>query len=198
MIKKRFARRLFLKAAAAPVGLGLIPSGFFAQTTAQTPAQDLAARRNPGVALNVRGFGAAGDGTTKDTAAIQQGLDRCAVLGGGEVLVPAGNYLTGAIALRSNTILRLDKDASILGSPDFADYPVTQVRWEGKWIQGAHGLDLRDRRQQHRHRGARQDRGQSRAGRPAECAESSAASGADRAHRLQGHPLGGFLHRTTA
>ncbi len=62
------------------------------------------------------------------------------MLGGGEVLVPAGNYLTGAIALRSNTILRLDKDAGILGSPDFVDYPVTQVRWEGKWIQGRIGL----------------------------------------------------------
>jgi polygalacturonase len=90
--------------------------------------------------LNVRNFGATGDGTTKDTAAIQQALDRCWVLGGGEALVPAGNYLMGAIALRPNTILRLEKDATILGSPDFADYPVMQVRWEGKWIQGRTGL----------------------------------------------------------
>src|SRR5262249_43804704 len=28
----------------------------------------------------------------------------------------------------------------ISGSPDFADYPVTQVRWEGKWIPGRGGL----------------------------------------------------------
>jgi polygalacturonase len=90
--------------------------------------------------LNVRDFGATGDGAIKDTAAIQQALDRCWVLGGGETLVPAGNYLTGAIALRPNTILRLEKDATILGSPDFADYPVMQVRWEGKWIQGRTGL----------------------------------------------------------
>ena len=94
----------------------------------------------PKLTLNVRDFGATGDGMTKDTAAIQQALDRCSVLGGGEVLVPAGNYFTGAIALRSNTILRLDKDATILGTPDFADYPITQVRWEGKWIQGRTGL----------------------------------------------------------
>ena len=92
------------------------------------------------VTLNVRDFGAAGDGTTKDTAAIQQAIDRCAVLGGGEVLVPAGNYLTGAIALRSRTTLRLDKDAVLTGTPDFNDYPVTQVRWEGKWIPGRVGL----------------------------------------------------------
>jgi polygalacturonase len=86
--------------------------------------------------LNVRDYGAAGDGTKKDTTILQEIVDRCAVLGGGEVLVPAGNYLTGAIALRSNTTLRLDKDATLLGSSDFADYPVTQVRWEGKFIQG--------------------------------------------------------------
>ena len=92
------------------------------------------------VTLSVRDFGATGNGTTKDTAAIQQTIDRCWALGGGDALVPAGNYLTGAIALKSNTTLRLEKDATILGTPDFADYPVTQVRWEGKWIQGHVGL----------------------------------------------------------
>jgi polygalacturonase len=92
------------------------------------------------VTINVRDLGALGDGTTKDTTAIQRAIDRCHVLGGGEVLVPSGNYLTGALALKSNTTLRLEKDAVILGSPDFADYPVTQVRWEGKWIPGHIGL----------------------------------------------------------
>src|SRR5882672_1650565 len=95
---------------------------------------------NARVTLNVRDFGATGNGTTKDTTAIQQAIDRTYVLGGGEVIVPAGQYFTGAIALRSNTTLRLDKDATIIGTPDFADYPVTQVRWEGKWIQGHIGL----------------------------------------------------------
>jgi polygalacturonase len=56
------------------------------------------------------------------------------------VLVPPGNYLTGAFALRSNTTLRLERGATILGSPDFADYPVTQVRWGGRWVQGHVGL----------------------------------------------------------
>jgi polygalacturonase len=92
------------------------------------------------VKLNIRDFGAVGDGIIKDTGAIQQTIDRCRVLGGGEVLVPAGTYHTGAIALKLNVLLRLDKDAVLLGSPDFADYPVTQVRWEGKWIQGHSAL----------------------------------------------------------
>lgn len=90
--------------------------------------------------LNIKDFGAVGDGQKKDTSAIQQTIDRCAVLGGGEVLVPAGNYLTGALALRSDVLIRLQQDAIILGSPDFADYPISQVRWEGKWIQGHVGL----------------------------------------------------------
>jgi polygalacturonase len=103
-----------------------------------TPAAASASKAN--VTLSVRDFGAAGNGTTKDTAAIQQTIDRCWALGGGEALVPAGDYLTGAIALKTNTTLRLEKDAAIIGTPDFADYPVTQVRWEGKWIQGRVGL----------------------------------------------------------
>ena len=127
---REFARRSLLKAA----GLGLLaaPAGTAQESASEPPHGRLA--------LNVRDFGAAGNGTTKDTGAIQQAIDRCWALGGGDVLVPAGSYLTGAIALRSNTILRLETGAAIIGTPDFADYPVTQVRWEGKWIQGHAGL----------------------------------------------------------
>ena len=59
--------------------------------------------------LNVQEFGAAGDGKTKDTATLQRALDRCWALGGCEVLLPAGEYLTGALALRSNTTLRMER-----------------------------------------------------------------------------------------
>lgn len=88
------------------------------------------------VRVNVRDLGATGDGKTKDTLALQQALDRCSVLGGGEVLVPAGEYLIGALRLHSNSTLRLQEGAALLGSPDIADYPLTQVRWEGRWIKG--------------------------------------------------------------
>lgn len=94
----------------------------------------------PIVNLNVRDFGAKADGQTKDTAALQQAIDRCWVLGGGEVLFPAGNYLTGALALRSNVLVRFEQGAVVNGSPDIDDYPVSQVRWEGKWIPGHLGL----------------------------------------------------------
>jgi polygalacturonase len=71
-----------------------------------------------------------------DTAALQTALDRCAVLGGGTVVVPAGRYLTGSLEMRSRTTLRLEEGATIVGSPNMAEYAVSQVRWEGRWIAG--------------------------------------------------------------
>ena len=90
--------------------------------------------------FNVRDFGATGDGTTKDTIAFQKALDTCAVHGGGEVLVPAGKYLIGSIQLGTRTILRLEKDSVLTGSPDLADYPLIDIRWEGRWQPGHRSL----------------------------------------------------------
>ena len=42
--------------------------------------------------VSVKDFGAVGDGTTNDTAAIQAAIDAIAAAGGGAVLVPRGNY----------------------------------------------------------------------------------------------------------
>ena len=130
MSNQEVGRRQFLQATAA----------FAAMPPADAAQQQQKPAHRPPLVLNVREFGATGDGKTKDTGAIQRAIDRCGVLGGGEVVVPAGEYLTGAIALRSNTTLRLEKDAAIMGSPEFEDYPVSQVRWEGKWIPGRVGL----------------------------------------------------------
>src|SRR5271170_287439 len=124
--RRAFLGRAARTALAAPIlssAKHLIAAGS-TPDIAPAPAQSV----KPSLTLNVRDFGATGDGVTKDTAAIQRAIDRCAVLGGGEVFVPAGNYLTGAIVLRSYTLLCLDKNAVLQGSPDFADYPVTQVR----------------------------------------------------------------------
>lgn len=89
---------------------------------------------------DVRTFGATGDGTTKDTVAFQNTINACAAAKGGEVVVPAGNYLIGSIELKSYVTLRLEKGANLLGSPDLDDYPVIKVRWEGHWIDGHRGL----------------------------------------------------------
>jgi polygalacturonase len=146
MAHLELARRTFLKKAGQGLAslplLAAMPAFVEAQTATKHDAKGNAAHvpLQPAVKLNVRDFGAVGDGKTKDTVAIQETLDRCSVLGGGEVLVPPGDYLTGAIVLRSNTLLRLDAQASLLGSPDMADYPITQVRWEGKWVRGYIGF----------------------------------------------------------
>jgi polygalacturonase len=126
-------RRNFLKTVAA---VPLLPAALAEAQTAKPKPHVVAAPTPPRVNLNIRDFGATGDGATKDTLAVQQALDRCSLLGGGEVLVPSGNYLTGALNLRSNVTLRIDEGASLLGSPDLADYQISQVRWEGKFIKG--------------------------------------------------------------
>jgi polygalacturonase len=90
--------------------------------------------------FNVRDFGAVGNGTNKDTAAFQSTLDACAVSGGGEVLVPAGHYLIGSVQLGNHTLFRLAKDSVITGSPELADYPLLDVRWEGRWQPGRRAL----------------------------------------------------------
>ena len=71
--------------------------------------------------VDVRAFGAVGDGVVKDTAALQRAIDACATTGG-RVLVPSGTYLTGSIWLKDGVELHLQKGATILGSPDLADY----------------------------------------------------------------------------
>ncbi len=78
---------------------------------------------------SVREYGAAGDGVTKDSKAIQHAVDSCAVGGGGTVYFPAGTYLTGTIVLGSGVHLFLDPGAIIKGSPDLADYPDMPIRY---------------------------------------------------------------------
>jgi polygalacturonase len=77
-----------------------------------------------GKVCDVKKFGAKGDGTTKDTAAVQKAIDDCtAGKGGGTVEVPAGTFVIAPISLKSNMTLHLAKDAVLLGSPDMAEYP---------------------------------------------------------------------------
>ncbi len=94
---------------------------------------------------NIKEFGAQGNGTIKDTRAIQCALDTCTQNGGGTVLVPAGIYLCGTLYLHDNTTLHLDSGATIQGSPNLADYnpddayPQNAFCKEENWT-GAHLL----------------------------------------------------------
>lgn len=127
-------------AVVAPAAISL-PRLALAQTTKTAAAHKApTAPVGPKVTLSVRDLGAVGDGKTNDTAAIQQTIDRCSVLGGGEVVFPAGDYSTGALVLRSNVRLRIEQGASLLGVAELSAYPLAQVRWEGHWIKGYSAL----------------------------------------------------------
>ena len=56
-------------------------------------------------------YGAVADGTTNNRAAIQAAVDACTVAGGGRVIVPIGQFLSGTIVLKSNVTLYLERGA---------------------------------------------------------------------------------------
>jgi polygalacturonase len=86
--------------------------------------------------FNVRDFGATGDGTNLDTTAFQKALNACATAGGGTVVIPAGYYLIGSITIGGNTTVQLNSRANLIGSPNVADYPIEQIRFEGEFVPG--------------------------------------------------------------
>jgi polygalacturonase len=73
--------------------------------------------------LSILQFGAVGDGKFLNTLALQKAIDTCSRKGGGKLIVPAGNFLTGTFHLKSNVHLYLEEGAVILGSPYKKDYP---------------------------------------------------------------------------
>jgi polygalacturonase len=75
----------------------------------------------PAANFDVHQFGATGDGTTKDTVAIQKAINAASAQGG-VVTFPPGRYLTGSLHLKSRVNLHLHKDATILGSTRVEDY----------------------------------------------------------------------------
>ena len=89
----------------------LIPVLWLAPAGRTAPA----AAGTPGV-YDVRAFGATGDGTTLDTAAVNAAISAAASAGGGEVRFPAGNYLCGSIHLASDITLYIDAGATIVAA----------------------------------------------------------------------------------
>ncbi len=65
---------------------------------------------------NILDYQAVGDGSTKCTAAIQAAIDDCAAAQGGQVVIPAGRYLSGSLRLRSNVDLHLSSGAVLISS----------------------------------------------------------------------------------
>lgn len=96
-----------------------------------------------GPVLNVADYGAKGDGTTDDTAAIQRALDDASARHG-TVVFPQGDFLTGALFVKSNTTLRIDEGVTLKAIqadtswPNVsAAYPQIQTRVQGIDMQWA-------------------------------------------------------------
>ena len=66
---------------------------------------------------NVRDYGAKGDGKTLDSPAINAAIESAVRDGGGQVLLPAGTYLSGSIHLKSNVDLHLAAGSKLLAAP---------------------------------------------------------------------------------
>jgi len=87
---------------------------------------------------NPREHGAKADGTIKDTAAIQACIDAVAVKGTkklmdkdyGQVVLSGGTFLSGPISLKRGVNLKIEKDSTLLASPDRGDFP--HWRFAGK------------------------------------------------------------------
>lgn len=73
-------------------------------------------------AVNVRDFGAVGDGEHDDTTAIQTAIN--CLPAGGRLFFPDGKYSTAPLNLKSHILIELSEGAVILGNTDPARYPV--------------------------------------------------------------------------
>lgn len=135
------ARRDFLKkssAVAASLALGTTALPALAAYIAPT-------RTRGATVLDVRNFGAIGDGVHDDTAAIQAAINALPT-DGGTVYVPGGTYMIDAVRnlrLRSQMHLQLAADAKLVAIPNAADryyvlnvYKVSDVEISGGQILG--------------------------------------------------------------
>ena len=82
----------------------------------------------------VQQYGARGDGTTLDTAAIQKAIDDCAASGGGVVrLAGAAKFVSGPLVLKSHITLEIAEGTTLEGSTNHDDYPeIEQFHEKGK------------------------------------------------------------------
>ncbi len=78
---------------------------------------------------NILDFGAIPDGVTMSTTSIQAAIDSAYNHGGGRVVIPAGSFLSGSVALKSGVTLHVLQNGVLLGSTNPADY-VKIHRWK--------------------------------------------------------------------
>lgn len=86
----------------------------------------------PGREFSIMDYGAKSDGKSDSSDAIAQAIAAASAAGGGRVIVPAGEYLTGPIHLKSRINLHLDGGATLKFKTDPQAYlPLVFTRFEG-------------------------------------------------------------------
>lgn len=70
--------------------------------------------------VNVRNYGAKGNGRHNDTKAINKAIS--VAKNGDVVMIPSGRYLTGTIHLKSDITLMIDEEAVLIGSENLDEY----------------------------------------------------------------------------
>ena len=85
----------------------------------------------PNRSVNLKDFGAIGNGEELCTEAFAKAINSLSEQGGGHLIVPAGVWFTGPIVLKSNIDLHLKKGSIILFSPNVDLYPLVETVFEG-------------------------------------------------------------------
>ncbi|WP_018607463.1 glycoside hydrolase family 28 protein [Uliginosibacterium gangwonense] len=112
----------------------------FATLNVSTEGPQLPELAFPPRVLEITEYGADGSRLqiALNTEAIQQTIDACAAAGGGTVWVPAGNFLTAPLTLRSNICLHLEKGATLVASSTEAQFRSTEanrhIAAENGWL----------------------------------------------------------------
>lgn len=88
-------------------------------------------------------FGAKGDGQTINTKSIEKAIAACKSAGGGEIEIPAGEFVTGPISFSSNMDLHLDKGATLLLANDIDHFPASNHRYvDGITFDNCHDVAI--------------------------------------------------------
>src|SRR3954447_11534782 len=91
--------------------------------------------------FDISQHGAIGDGATLNTKAIQSAIDQCAAAGGGTVVVPKGEFLSGSLFLKPGVNFELIEGAVLKGSTNIDDYELRpSTRFEGHFAEWRAGL----------------------------------------------------------
>ncbi len=91
--------------------------------------------------FDISQHGAVADGKTVNTTAIQAAIDQCAAGGGGTLVVPKGEFLSGSLFLKPGVNVELLEGAVLKNSPNPQDFEVRAgVRFEGHFAEWTTGL----------------------------------------------------------